>query len=287
MKNCILYTTSVLLAITIAHGFELPPQMVNAMANDSWGTQFEPAYTKEEMNAYLLNNWRDIAADVESLPVTKFYPKYNVKQALGSFTIFFRACEELEPLEYLDFLDQMLIAYEKKQISDLAFQDLIFAETKKQDFLSVNYKYPRVATFLRKAVALIPEEDESLRSCLEDMANGTLADDYMVNRSDDGPKPQTLPGIKLKRPWDSLIRKYEKATGKKLPPDPDFPDEDVDRPNRRPDLINSDGDKYAGVFATDSAARIIYWIGLPLVTLFGFLVWLKMKGARVRRQPKI
>lgn len=74
---------------------------------------------------------------------------------------------------------------------------------------------------------------DSLLSLVEDQEKGDLADNYMANMSDDAPLPQTLPGIKLKRPFASLIKKYERLTGRKVPPDPDFPDEPQTRPSKR------------------------------------------------------
>lgn len=228
-----------LLAMSIAQGYEIPPQVVNAVANDSWGTHFEPAISRMELKGYFTENWREIATNIEALPSSRFDPKYNKDRVLSTISTFYEDCGSLTPMEYLDFLDQMLILYEDERISHLAFKLLLLAENEKEDFLSVNYEHPRVAEILKKAIQLVPAEDESLRSCLEDMASGKLADNYKTNKEDDAPLPQTLPGIKLKRPWGSLIRKYERVTGKKLPPDPDFPDEDGVRPERRPEQKDS------------------------------------------------
>lgn len=70
-------------------------------------------------------------------------------------------------------------------------------------------------------------------SLVDDQAGGKLADNYMVNSSDDDPLPQTLPGIKLQRPFASGIRKYEAMTGNRVPPDPNFPDHHTTRPSRK------------------------------------------------------
>ena len=67
-----------------------------------------------------------------------------------------------------------------------------------------------------KARPLIPSSEEAKLSWLDEAAAGDLADNYLTNKSDDAPLPETLPGIKLKRPWASLIKKYEMMTGKKV-----------------------------------------------------------------------
>ncbi len=257
-----------------ATAYELPPEVINGVANDSWGSNFEPALSSRDLKNYFAKNWRNVAANIELLPTHKIDPKHNKERLIPIYSTFYESCEILEPDEYVDFIDQMLLLYEQKRVSDLFFEGFLMADFEKQDFLSVNFEHPRVAAFLKKAISLVPPEDESLRSCLEDMANGTLADDYMVNRSDDGAKPQTLPGIKLKRPWDSLIRKYERATGKKLPPAPDFP-EDAERPSKRAGHKGESGFDDVESSATNHSSGLIYWIGLPFLALLGVFVWLK------------
>jgi hypothetical protein len=191
---------------------------------------------------YVLKNWKLIAEKIEILPeVEGDIPEKGVAFN-ASVMAFSETCQKLPPLEYVDFLDQMLLLYEKRRISKLAFEEVILPGLEKQDFLSVNYAHPRVESILKKAITLTSKEDDSLRSCLEDMASGALADNYKTNKSDDAPLPETLPGIKLKRPWDSLIRKYERITGKNVPPDPDFPDESGTRPERRPGQGNDGKD---------------------------------------------
>jgi hypothetical protein len=182
---------------------------------------------------YVLKNWRPIAERIEILPeVEGDIPEKGVAFNV-SVIAFSEACEKLPPMEYVDFLDRMLVLYEQRRISELAYEQVILPGLEKQDFLSVNYEHPRVEAILKKALSLLSPEEESLRSCLEKTASGALADNYKTDKSDDAPLPETLPGIKLKRPWDSLIKKYERITGKKLPPDPDFPENPGTRPHRR------------------------------------------------------
>lgn len=63
-----------LLAMSIAQGYEIPPQVVNAVANDSWGTHFEPAISRMELKGYFTENWREIATNIEALPSSRFDP---------------------------------------------------------------------------------------------------------------------------------------------------------------------------------------------------------------------
>lgn len=192
---------------------------------------------------YISKNWRWIAEEIEVLPEVEGDIPQKQVAFNASVIAFAETCQKLPPLEYVDFLDQMLVNYEQRRISDTAFELMLMAQLEKHDFLSVNYEHPRVAAILKKASQLTPAKNKALKSCLEDMASGALADNYKTNMEDDAPLPQTLPGIKLKRPWGSLIKRYERVTGKKLPSDPDFPEETSSRPERRP----GQGDSGSGV----------------------------------------
>jgi hypothetical protein len=233
MKYYIRCLVIIFFNFSVTYGFEIPPQVVNAIANDAWGARHEPSITRDELRSYMRDNWRHIAANIESLPIAKFDANYRKDRALPSMSLFIADCEGLSASEYLEFLDQMLGLYEQRRISYDAFKHSICPELEKRDFISVNYSHPRVAAYLQKAIALIPADDLDMKALLEADASGSLADNYMTDRGDDDPLPETLPGVKLKRPWGSIIRKYEKLTGNKVPDDPDFPDEAQTRPVRR------------------------------------------------------
>lgn len=175
-------------------------------------------------STYILGNWKLLMANVKSLP---FHPREAELQSeisLSSLAILGAACEKLPPLEYLDFLDQMLTLFEQSENTRTLIESNVFGVDEKHNFLSVNWEHPRVLAILSKYRELIPSENEALLVCVDAMASGALADNYMYDRSDDAPRPETLPGIKLKRPWDSIIKKYERVTGRKLgdPNDPTF-----------------------------------------------------------------
>jgi hypothetical protein len=143
------------------------------------------------------------------------------------------ACEELGPPEYLDFLDKILDIHEQKKVrgETIGYADLLFfGQGRKKSFLAVNWENPRVRGILLRAVRLFSDLDPDAANYLQRQANGELADNYMTGEPDDAPRPETLPGVKLQRPWASLIRKYEQLTAKKVPYDPTFDP----RPSKRP-----------------------------------------------------
>jgi hypothetical protein len=203
---------------------------------------------------YILKNWRWIANEIEILPKLE----HDIPEKDVAFNVsvirFSETCQKLPPEEYLDFCDQMLALYESKRISDRTFELTFLPGLEKQDFFSVNYSHSRVAKILKKAISLTPRDNDDLKSCFEDMASGALADNYMTDRSDDAPLPETLPGVKLKRPWGSIIRKYERLTGKKVSSAPDFPDENQTRPPRRADVTTARDGVHQGKSQTNSGS---------------------------------
>ena len=204
----------------------IPPEIAVGFVQSSIGESgglYIYEVDEEKFISYIQNNWKAIVKNTKSLPLHP-HEKSNSEISLSSLCILGAACERLPPLEYLDFLDQMLVLFERSESTRDAIGSVVLGVDKKQDFLAVNWEHPRVQMILAKAKHLIPPSDVDLLSCVDDMASGALADTYRTNISDDVPNPETLPGIKLVRPWDSLIEKYERMTGKKLdePHDPQF-----------------------------------------------------------------
>jgi hypothetical protein len=123
--------------------------------------------------------------------------------------------------------------YEQKRISFTAFYSIYDGGYGKEDFWSVNWEHPRVQRIFARIRKFDPSPNAAFMDALEAQAAGKLADNYMVNRSDDGPLPQTLPGIKLQRSFASVIRRFEARTGKRVPADPDYPDHHNIRPSKK------------------------------------------------------
>jgi len=185
--------------------------------------QFGYSYDENVMSSedpifvsYIHKNWRDIADKIEWLPLA-VGDRIPEKVAFNSSVMNFgQTCESLPPLEYLDFFEKMLSLAEEKRISFGAIEFLYMAEDEKDCFFSVNWEHQRVQKILERFRKLIPEEEETLLNMVDLESKGGLADNYMTNKSGDAPLPETLPGIKLQRPWASLIKKYELMTGKKV-----------------------------------------------------------------------
>ena len=213
---------------------ELPEQITNFVTGKALREQRANSASEEETKIYLAENWRIIASNIHILPKIGAGSHSQTGVSDACVGIFAVACESLSPMDFLAYLDAMVGLYEKKEISDNAFESLILMQEEKCDFLSVNWEHPRVQAFLAKSRKLIPPDDVDLVNCVAAMASGELADGYMLDRADDDPRPQTLPGIKLKRPWDSLITKYERMTGKKI--DEPYDSRLNPRPKKRNDL---------------------------------------------------
>jgi uncharacterized protein (DUF1015 family) len=128
---------------------ELPIEVVNAIANDSWGQKLNPSLTRQELGSYFTKNWRSIAANIEALPLSKYDTVYKKKVPISSHSLFFESCEALEPVEYVEFVDGMVGLYEQKRISANGFELLLLPEGEKQSFLSVNYEDEKSPLFLR------------------------------------------------------------------------------------------------------------------------------------------
>jgi hypothetical protein len=116
------------------------------------------------------------------------------------------------------------------------------------------------------------------------MASGKLADEYLTNRPTEAALPQTLPGIKLKRPWGKLIKRYERLTGEKIPPDPDFPEEvEVTRLRKR--NSQETGDSQSEIPPVAGSGGIRWSLAAALLAL-AFAVAVFVRGSLRRRWRK-
>ncbi len=214
----------------------LPPDVETAFRRGSQPLPGKPDSSFREQRFfvdYVTKRWREIVNDIECLP-----PLDGVEIEKGvkfncSVTNLGMACAELSPTEYVDFFEQIIALYEQKRISFTAFENIYYGADQKDSFWSVNWEHPKVQEIFKRILKFDPPLDATFRSMVEDQARGKLADNYMVNLPDDGPLPETLPGIKLQRPFASVIRRYEARTGTRVPPDPNFPDHHDTRPSRR------------------------------------------------------
>ena len=100
------------------------------------------------------------------------------------------------------------------------FNQRIPGNNSKNSFFSVNFEHPRVRKILESAKKLYETNPEKIKY-IDDILKGEFADGYMdpTNRSIDSPLPETLPGIKLKRPFGKLRAQAERLLGKRLPDD--------------------------------------------------------------------
>lgn len=250
------------------HAF--PSDITSGFANSELGESgglFIRGPDRQRFIEYIRSNWKDIVDNIESLPAEK--GQYDSKNAAfaGSVMVFGAACEDLPPTEYLEFLGKFVELREQNRISYSLFENQLRASSAKQDFLAVNWEHPEVELILARARTLIPNDDTVTLKWIDKVSRGDLADNYMTNRSKDAPLPETLPGIKLVRPWASLIEKYEILTGTKIPSDQEFRPRPPKRATGQPKLATQSQEESGSLSKW-------YWVTgclVALISIFGVL----------------
>lgn len=116
------------------------------------------------------------------------------------------AAEDLPPMKYLDFLDKILDLKAGGKFSSHIDSLLLHGRARKHHFLAVNWQHPRAQATLQRAIKLFANDKSAVES-FKAYATGELADNYRNGLTEGTPDPETLPGIKLQRPWSSLIKK--------------------------------------------------------------------------------
>ncbi len=248
----------------VAAGYELPDDISEGIAQSRIGESggFGIRGVEEErFRTYIRENWREIMANIETLPLAKSPPGYSfsskeiAKEA--SLQSFAAACEVLPPEEYLECMERFLDLYESGKVSPGPLLNQLMGLEQKADFFDVNWEHPRVQEILQRAKKV--SDEPSVAEYADHAAKGQLAENYMNDRADGDPGPQTLPGIKLKRPWGSLIDQYEALTGKKAPYHPEY--------DPRPDKRTMAGTQGRKMESTSENARPV---SFPLWPWFAF-----------------
>lgn len=225
MKRIIVICLIFILCQVSQGEFIIPPDISNGIVESTTGESGGLSIhgvDQERFIKFIKSNWKSIAENIEILPVRPNSTLFKNKLSHSSVIIFGAACESLPPDEYLDFFDELIKLREQDRIPFHSIDRLMLGIEQKDCFFAVNWEHPRVQAIFKKVKKLTPPEEKSFCDYVDAASKGELADTYLENRSEDLPLPQTLPGIKLQRPWASLIKKYELRTGKKVPHDPKF-----------------------------------------------------------------
>lgn len=204
-------------------------------ARASYTTEFGSYGTKvgdeKAFGKFIRSNWRTLVMEVDSLMKNRADGTHGF-----TYSTLALACEDLQGQEYVALLDSLALVLEKKKAAGEPLSNygqLFSGFGAKKNFLSVNYEHPSVRPLLRRLINLFEDVPPDGASVFKAQMNGELADNYLIDSAPGSPLPETLPGIKLKRPFGSLIKRYEQLTGKKVPPDPNFPEEQQTRPSKR------------------------------------------------------
>lgn len=224
----------------------------------------------DDLVNFLTSHWRDLLQDANKIEDPDELAR--VASKIGA------AAEQLPPLEYLNFLEGYMDLYEARRFPDMTFAVQLCGRGRKESFLSVNFEHPQVQILLERAKQLLPKDDEVVQTMIQKMASGKLADNYLTNVSDDAPLPETLPGIKLRKPWASLLDKIK-------------PGERPHPADRRPGIGDGSGNgsvsgsiSGAGAEVQNQPPRgILAGAILLLIGAIYFLFSQKAKAARKRR----
>jgi DnaJ-domain-containing protein 1 len=212
MKNN--FVSSLVASFALMHGasaLELAADVAKAFSQasvgESGGLFTENEADRELLEEYVNANWRSLLESFSELQV-------RGKSQPAKISVVGILAENLPPVDYLDFLKRYLELVEegKIPIDTLVYQ--IGGNGRKSDFLSVNHRHAEVESILAKAIALAEANRDSVsedeRSMLRSIADGSLADMYDVNESGDELPPETLPGVTLSRPYESLISRFNR-----------------------------------------------------------------------------
>lgn len=154
--------------------------------------------------AYIRSNWKDLLTNLDSIDP----PKKNKNLLIAIIGV---AAEDLPPEDYINFLDKYLDLAEADKIPKNQLSMQLGGRAKKNDFLSVNWKHPRVAAIFQRSLRLFPDPGEPNHEALVQAASGKLADNYRTGKSDENPDPETLPGIELRPPDESFLERLKKS----------------------------------------------------------------------------
>jgi hypothetical protein len=185
---------------------DMPPDVEegfkHASVGESGGLFTGAPEHRDILVEYVKSNWRELLPHFEEVQVRG----NTIESKISVIGI---AAEELEPLEYLNFLDEYLILVRQGRVPLDEMVSQIGGNGRKRDFMAVNWKYPKVREQLTAVMKLNEEKGGILSpdevTGLQSVAEGGEADSY-----DDGTgrePPETLPGVKLENPFASLIKK--------------------------------------------------------------------------------
>lgn len=178
-------------------------QLMGSAGTGEGGALYPTGPAGQKLIDYVANHWEELLDNIEDVPSYARSPRSAVMW-VGS------AAENLPPTDYLNFLDHYLTICGERRVDAEVLGLQLMGQNRKQFFLMVNYEHERVRTILHRAQHLIPQENRSLHDLIDKTLAGNLADTYFANAGDDTPLPETLPGIKLRPPFASLIAKRER-----------------------------------------------------------------------------
>lgn len=239
---------------------DLPPEVKEAFSRASVGEDgylYPSGSGRDLIIEYVKNNWKDLLDQLADVP-SEAGSIRSAARVVGN------AAEELPPLDYLDFLDHYLTAYSRGHIEDELLRWQLAGVDRKNYFITVNAAHPRVRNLLLRAKELVPKENVAFQEYLDEEFAGKRTDMYFANKSDDARPPETLPGIKLRKPFESLIAKMnrnrkdsEEATKRDLP---------------ARDAASETGTNVAAESDEGISGRRIWILGAALMVLL-FAVW--------------
>lgn len=260
----------VALRMTGGAALVLPPEVAEAFRRASTGEDgslYSPGNGREMVIGHVKTHWKELLDHLDEVP-SEGGTRRSAAMVVGL------AAEDLPPMEYVDFLDHYLTAYARGGIEEEVLQLQLGGRGRKNDFVVVNVADSRVRTLLLRAKELVPKENVEFQKYLDDELTGERSDMYFANKSDDALPPETLPGIELRSPFESLIAKAKRMTKAS--------DEATKRNRPSPGNAGKPGE-YTGAGTDGSEGRSRLWILAGVLVVLAFALWKGILKARLAR----
>lgn len=211
--------------------------------------------------AYICSNWDDLLKNLDTIPP----PKKNKNLLIAIIGV---AAEDLPPEEYINFLERYLDLAEANKIPKNQLSMQLGGRAKKNYFLSVNWKHPRVAAIFQRALKLFPDPGEPNHEALLQEASGKLADNYRTGKSVDTPNPETLSGIELRPPDESFFERLKKTRSR----------DEISTQQRAPQAVRNTLSTATGDASPFGSSRLPWVIaGALLLALIAFAQLIRTK----------
>ena len=154
------------------------PEDVESCLAKAWVTDPDslqgPPECARILTKYMKDHWQYVFQHWDEIATTK-----------GRKWVLLNVCESLDPENYMGFLETIRELRKKGKISPDMFETASImpgSANRKEAFLALNYRHPRVQAYIQSIRSLLPQTDESY---LNDIASGQREGDWKEQYSRD------------------------------------------------------------------------------------------------------